>query len=57
MTLYYEDEQATIEAIKKHGPVAVLSGHAQMALCDRSIINGGLRMSLWGRLCLLAPRR
>ena len=41
MTLYFEDEQATIEAIKKHGPVAVLSSHAQMALCDRSLINEG----------------
>jgi hypothetical protein len=41
MTLYYVDKQATIEAIKKHGPVAVLSSHAQMALCDRSLINEG----------------
>ena len=41
MTLYYEDKQATIEAIKKHGPVAVLSSHAQMELCDRSLINEG----------------
>lgn len=41
MILYYEDEEATIEAIKKYGPVVVLTNDGPMSLCDRSLLNEG----------------
>lgn len=41
MTLYYEDESSTIDAIQKFGPVVALSSHAEMMLCDRSLKEEG----------------
>lgn len=41
MTLYYEDEEASIAAIRQHGLAVVLGSHAEIQLCDRSLLNEG----------------